>query len=176
MTGWGACYQSPSREMFFGGFSGATAFYPSKIPNSSFAPRTILTDFQLSGNSVPVGAGSPLRQSIKHTDSIRLSHTQNIFSVEFSALSFFNAETNRYRYRLIGLDNAWHEVGSDRRTDSYTTLPAGSYTFAVRGATQAQGLQSRFCRNGIRHCGFAEFALLHSSLYCGRFICCVSEN
>jgi signal transduction histidine kinase/ligand-binding sensor domain-containing protein len=135
MTGWGACYQSPSGEMFFGGFSGATAFYPSRIPNSSFAPRTILTDFQLSGNSVPVGAGSPLKQSITHTGSITLSHQQNIFSIEFSALSFFNAETNRYRYRLTNLDNAWHEVGSDRRIASYTTLPAGRYTFEVQGAT-----------------------------------------
>ena len=50
-------------------------------------------------------------------------------------MSYFNAETNRYRYRLDGLDNSWHEVGSDQRTANYTTLPAGTYTFDVQGAT-----------------------------------------
>jgi signal transduction histidine kinase len=135
LTGWGTCNQSPSGEMFFGGFSGATAFYPNKLANSSFVPRTVLTDFRLSGNPVRIGAGSVLKQSITLTDSITLSRQQNIFSIEFSALSFFNAETNRYRYKLDGLDEDWHEVGSDERVANYTTLPAATYTFEVQGAT-----------------------------------------
>jgi hypothetical protein len=96
LTGWGACYQSPSGEMFLGGFSGATAFYPTRIVNSSFVPRTVLTDFRLSGNSVPIGSGSPLKQSITYTDAITLSHKQNVFSIEFSGLRYFNEETNDY--------------------------------------------------------------------------------
>lgn len=135
LTGWGACSQSSAGEMFFGGFSGATAFFPDKIVNNSFVPRTVLTDFRLSGNPIPVGAGSPLKQSITLTDSITLSPRQNIFSIEFSALSFFNAQTNRYRYKLDGLDNDWHPATSDQRLVSYTTLPAGTYTFEVQGAT-----------------------------------------
>ena len=135
LTGWGTCNQSPSGEMFFGGFSGATAFYPNKIVNSSFVPRIVLTDFRLSGNPVRIGAGSVLKQSITLTDSITLSHQQNIFSIEFAALSLFNAETNRYRYKLDGLDEGWHEVGGDERIANYTTLPAATYTFEVQGAT-----------------------------------------
>jgi signal transduction histidine kinase/ligand-binding sensor domain-containing protein len=135
LTGWGACNQSPSGEMFFGGFSGATGFYPGKIRNSSFVPRTVLTDFRLFGNPVPIGTGSPLKQSVTSTESITLSHQQNIFSIEFSALSFFNSETNRYRYKLDGLDSDWHQVGSDQRVASYTTLPASTYMFEVQGAT-----------------------------------------
>ena len=135
LTGWSACYQGPSGEMFFGGFSGATAFYPSRIMGNSFVPRTVLTNFRLSGNAVPIGAGSLLKKSITYTDAITLSHRQNIFSIEFSALSYFNAPTNRYRYKLEGLDNRWHEVGSDQRTANYTTLPARTYIFDVQGAT-----------------------------------------
>jgi signal transduction histidine kinase/ligand-binding sensor domain-containing protein len=135
LTGWGSCYESPSGEMFFGGFSGATAFYPSQILNNPFVPRTVLTDFRLSGNPVAIGPDSPLKQSITYTDAITLSHRQNIFSIEFSALSYFNSATNRYRYRLDGLDDQWHEVGGDERTASYTTLPTGAYTFHVQSAT-----------------------------------------
>jgi len=135
LSGWSTCFKSPPGEMFFGGFSGATAFYPSRIVASSFVPKTVLTDFRLSGSSVPIGSGSPLSKSITYTDSITLSHRQNIFAIEFSALSYFNAVTNRYRYKLEGLDNQWHEVGSDQRVASYTTLPKGKYKFRVEGAT-----------------------------------------
>jgi signal transduction histidine kinase len=135
-TGWATCFRSRDGEMFFGGFSGATAFYPSRITDNSFVPRTVLTDFQLSGISVPIGSGLPLTRSITYTNSITLSHWQNIFSIEFSALSYFNASANRYRYRLEGLDRGeWHEVGSDQRVASYTTLPEGKYKFRVEGAT-----------------------------------------
>ena len=134
LTGWGTCYKSPNGEMFFGGFSGATAFYPSKMGDTSFIPTTVLTDFRISGRPVPIGPHSPLHRSITYTDKIALSHSQNIFSIEFSALSYFNAETNRYRYRLDGLDGQWNEVGSDQRIASYTTLPAGTYIFHVQGA------------------------------------------
>src|SRR5262249_26192426 len=43
--------------------------------------------------------------------------------------------TNRYRYKLDGLDAEWTEAGSDRRRAVYTTLPARSYTFRVQAAT-----------------------------------------
>jgi signal transduction histidine kinase/ligand-binding sensor domain-containing protein len=135
LTGWSTCFKSPDGEMFFGGFSGATAFYPSKISTSSFVPKTVLTDLQLSGNSAPIEPGSPLRESIVYTKSITLSHRQNIFAIAFSALSYFNPATNRYRYKLEGLEDQWHEVSSDQRVASYTTLPTGKYTFRVEGAT-----------------------------------------
>lgn len=135
LTGWGTCYQSPSGEMFFGGFNGATAFYPDRIAQSSTSPKVVLTDFRLSGDPVPIGPESVLKQSITQTDSITLSHNQNIFSLEFAALSFFNAQASRYRYRLNGLDENWHEVGSDQRIANYTTLPAGVYIFEVQGAS-----------------------------------------
>jgi ligand-binding sensor domain-containing protein len=122
LTGWGTCSQSVSGEMFFGGFSGATAFYPNKIVNSSFTPRTVLTDFRLSGSPVRIGTGSVLKQSIRRAESITLSHQQNIFSIEFSALSFFNAETNRYRYKLDGEGrDAVHEL----RTGGLNTVDLG---------------------------------------------------
>ena len=135
LTGWSTCFRSRGGEMFFGGFSGATSFYPSRITDNSFIPKTVLTDFRLSGISVPIGLGLPLSRSITYTNSITLSHSQNIFAIEFSTLSYFNASANRYRYKLEGLDHEWHEVGSDQRIASYTTLPEGEYKFRVEGAT-----------------------------------------
>jgi signal transduction histidine kinase/streptogramin lyase len=138
LTGWGACFRSRRGELLFGGYSGATAFFP-KLPTDNddnyYAPPTVFTAFELSGISVGIGGDSPLRQSISHTSDLTLNHADNTFSIEFSALSFSSPTTNRYRYKLDGLDSNWHAVGSDRRIASYTTLAPGRYTFRVQGAT-----------------------------------------
>lgn len=64
-----------------------------------------------------------------------LPHELNIFSLTFAGLRHFSPGSNRYRYKLEGLDRNWYEVGSNNRRATYTTLPAGSYTFRVQAAT-----------------------------------------
>jgi PAS domain S-box-containing protein len=135
LTGWGACFKNGSGEMFFGGFNGATFFHPDSVADPSYAPPVVLTEFRLSGSPVDIGAGSPLSKSITYTTRLTLSHEQRIFSLAFSALSYLSPGTNRYRYKLEGLDDTWHEVGSNERLATYTTLPVGVYAFRVQGAT-----------------------------------------
>jgi signal transduction histidine kinase/ligand-binding sensor domain-containing protein len=137
LTGWGGCFKSPGGEMFFGGFSGGTAFFPDKVTDDSFTPPTVLTAFQLWGNSVEIGPRSPLKQSISSAHNVTLSHEQNFLSLTFAALSYSNPVTNRYRYRLEGLERDWNEAGSDQRQVTYTTLPPGRYIFRAQGATSS---------------------------------------
>ena len=122
-------------EMFYGGPSGITAFYPEKVVDNPFVPPIVLTEFRLFNNPVRVGEKSVLRKSISDTDALTLSHGQNIFSFEFSSLSFASPQRNRYRYKLEGLESTWNEVGSDQRFVTYTTLPPGRYTFRVQGSS-----------------------------------------
>jgi signal transduction histidine kinase/ligand-binding sensor domain-containing protein len=135
LTGTGACYESPRGEMFFAGFSGATAFFPDKVAERPYVPQPALTDFRLFGSSVIPGRHSPLKVAINRANSIELSHSENILSIEFSALTYLTPEANRYRYKLDGLDKGWREVGSDERLATYTTLPAGNYVFRLEAAT-----------------------------------------
>ena len=134
-TGWGACFKSPNGEMFFGGISGGVAFYPDRVVTTRYVPPVALTEFRLSGIPVEVGGRSPLSKTISHTTRLALSHEQNTFSLGFSALSYRNPANNRYRYKLEPLENTWHEVGSDERLATYTTLPDKTYTFHVQAAT-----------------------------------------
>jgi ligand-binding sensor domain-containing protein/signal transduction histidine kinase len=136
LTGYNACWKSTHGEMFFGGFAGATRFRPEEVYKDSYAPPVVLTGFDLFGAPVSIGAGSPLERVIGLTNELILAHDQNSFSFQFSALSFRNPATNRYRYKLEGLEKGWHEVASDQRLASYTTLPAGTYRFRVQAATQ----------------------------------------
>src|ERR1700722_9346943 len=135
LTGYNACWKSTNGEMFFGGFAGATRFRPEDVYDDSYVPPVGLTAFDIFGAPVSIGSGSPLKRVIGFTNELVLTHDQNSFSLQFSALSYRNPSTNRYRYKLEGLDQRWHEVGSDQRVASYTTLPAGAYRFHVQAAT-----------------------------------------
>ena len=130
-------YKSARGEMYFGGVNGVTAFYPEKVVDSRFVPPVVLTDFLLFNNPVRVGEESVFRKSISYTDALTLSHQQNIFSIEFSSLSYANPRRNRYRYMLEPLEKTWNEVGSNQRLVTYTTLPPGRYTFRVQGSSSS---------------------------------------
>jgi len=129
-----AC-KSRSGEMFFGSRAGLTAFLPRKVVDSPLVPPIVLTDFQLAGKPVSIGKDFPLKQSIWVTNSLTLSY-KDIFSFEFSALSFVDPERNCYRYRLDPLQKEWTETDSSRRSVMFTTLPPGDYVFHIQGSNQ----------------------------------------
>src|SRR6202049_1767353 len=92
-----------SGQKFFGSYRGLTALSPDAVDEKLFIPRVVLTNFQISDKSVPVGADSPLKESISVTKGLTLSHSQNTLSFEFTALSYADPERTRYRYRLARL-------------------------------------------------------------------------
>ena len=72
------------------------------------------------------------------TNSLTLTHRQDIFALEFAAVSNSASQNNRYRYRLEGLEAQWNEVGSRQRLAAYTSLPRGKYVFRVQGSNNDQ--------------------------------------
>jgi len=134
LGGWGACEHTSSGQMMFAGFSGATIFRPEEIGANAYVPCVVLTEFRLFGLHQG-NAHSPLRQPISYASKIVLSHDQKLFSLSFAALSYSDPTASRYRYMLERLDSSWNEVESDRRSVTYTSLPAGKYRFRVQGAT-----------------------------------------
>src|SRR5262249_45522923 len=135
----GNAYQNAAGEMFFSSDGGMVRFFPDQVVDSSYIPPVVLTDFRLFGKSMDPGKDSVLKRAIFATPEITLSNRQNIFSVEFSALSYGIPERNRYRYKLEGLENHWTETDSSRRFASYTTLPPATYVLRVQGSN-AQGV------------------------------------
>jgi signal transduction histidine kinase/ligand-binding sensor domain-containing protein/CheY-like chemotaxis protein len=128
-----AC-QTASGEMVFASANGLIVFDPDQISPNSYVPPVVLTDFLLFNKPVSFGRNSPLQIPIWGTDAITLNHDQGIFALEFAALSYVDPERNRYRYRLEGLEKDWNEVDSTRRSQTYTNLTPGHYTFRVQGS------------------------------------------
>jgi len=122
---------SSSGEMFFGGTSGFTAFFPEQIRDNPHIPPVVVTKFLLSNKAVPIGRDSVLKQSIIETDHLTLSYDDQIFSFEFAALNYRSPEKNRYKYMLEGFDKEWSEVDGKRRFATYTHMDPGDYVFRV---------------------------------------------
>lgn len=132
-----AFYKSPrTGEMYFGGINGFNVFDPSKVTDDPFVPPVVLTDFRLSGKSVPVGGASVLQANIDKTKSLTLNYDQNSLSFEFAALSYVAPNKNQYRYKLEGFDPDWRMVDSKQRLAVYTNLDPGTYAFRVQGTNE----------------------------------------
>lgn len=126
--------QGPDGEMFFGGSKGLNAFYPEAIRDNPYVPPVVITSFKVFNKPVPVGPESLLKKAIPYVDSLTLSYRESVFSFEFAALSYANAQKNHYRYKLEGFEPGWNEVGSKQRLATYTNLEPGTYVFRVQGS------------------------------------------
>lgn len=140
----GAALKTRDGRFFFGGVNGFNSFLPGNIKLSDYKPPIVFTDFLLKNKSVEISNNektSPLRIPIHETEEITLSHSDNIFAFEFSALHFASPEKNKYQYKLEGYDDDWIDTGADNRHATYTNLTRGAYTFIVKG-TNKDGMES----------------------------------
>ncbi|MCL2040556.1 MAG: histidine kinase [Bacteroidales bacterium] len=92
---------------------------------SESAPNVLITNVLINGVADP--------NISARTRDIRLAHGQNNITIEYSAITFRNADNVRYQYKLEGADNDW-SVLSERGFVEYAALRPGNYTFKVRAA------------------------------------------
>ena len=132
--------KSVTGELFFGGINGYNYFLPGNIKQNEHIPPIILTDFKLFNRSVPVGKNINgrviLEKSITETREIVLTYADEVISFEFAALDYAAPALNQYAYKMDGFEKDWNHVGS-RNFATYTKLPAGEYTFRVKGSNNS---------------------------------------
>jgi signal transduction histidine kinase/ligand-binding sensor domain-containing protein/CheY-like chemotaxis protein len=129
-----ASYKTSTGEMYFGGINGINSFIPDSLKLNQSKPPVIITDFKIFNKSVEVGTpGSPLQKSISHTKALKLNYSQSVITFEFAALDFVMPLKNRYKFKLIGFEDNWNDVGN-QRTATYTNLNPGKYIFKVIGS------------------------------------------
>ncbi len=130
----GSAFRSRDGTLFFGGPQGFNTLRPDSIVDNTHVPAMAITGFQLFNKPVLIGApNSPLDSSITVSKRIDLTHGQSVFALEFAALDFTAPQKNQYAYKLDGQDKDWNDVGN-QRVAAYSNLPAGTYTFRVKGS------------------------------------------
>jgi ligand-binding sensor domain-containing protein len=116
--------------MAFGGLTGLNIFHPDSLLRSNRVPTVALSGFEVNGM---VHGWSE--------NGVRLSHREKNVAFEFAVMDFSNPKHNQYQFYLEGYDTGWC-TPTPIRSVRYTNLPAGSYTFRVRGCN-ADGVWSQ---------------------------------
>ncbi|MDR2057440.1 MAG: response regulator [Dysgonamonadaceae bacterium] len=127
-------FRSKSGKIYFGGIKGFVAFLPENLRGNNIPPILMVNSLQISNNEVEAGVnGSPLRQSITHTNEINLASGISNFSVGFAALSYVFPQGNSYAYKLDGRDKDWIYIGQQNKV-TYSNLPPGKYILRLKAA------------------------------------------
>ncbi|MCB0277187.1 MAG: ATP-binding protein [Calditrichaeota bacterium] len=122
-----------SGELFYGGSNGLLSFFPAQLEAREKPPVLALTELRLFNRPVHIGERGILQANINQTPKIVLSHTADLFSVEFAILDYLAPERHAFSYRLEGFHDEWVHLGT-RRFIEFSNLDPGSYTLHLRGS------------------------------------------
>lgn len=148
-----ALYKTGRGEILAGGLNGFNLFLPDDFNFNQNKPEIVFTSFDLFNQTLKpneeVNGRVILESSIGETSNITLKHSENLFSIEFAALDFFQPSKNNYKYILEGFDLNWQEAESSNRKVTYTNLDPGSYTFLVKASNNDKIWNTRPARLNI---------------------------
>ncbi len=119
-------------RLMFGGPNGFNVFNPNDVKENSFVPPVVYTNYTRYNSDDE--EGKPIfEKGISERDSILLTYKDNIVTLQFAALSFYNNSENQYRYKLEGFNENWIQLGNNH-TVTFTNLSPGDYNLIVIGS------------------------------------------
>ncbi len=121
-------------RILFAAKSGLVYFNPDAIKTKPPPPDVQITEFKINNQDIAV-------DSIEQQKNISLNYKQNNLSIGYASLSFNGRISNKYFYKLSGIEKDWVAAG-DRRSVTYANLAPGAYTFNVK-VVNADGVTAR---------------------------------
>jgi two-component system sensor histidine kinase ChiS len=122
-------------ELYFGGYSGLTSFFPDSLKDNDFIPPVYITDFQIFNKPVVYAVpGAQFQTHISEAKEIKLKWYQSVFSFSFAAINYIHPNKNQYSYIMEGFEKDWNSTDASRRYVTYTNLDPGEYTFKVKAS------------------------------------------
>ena len=139
---------SSNKRLYFGSNRGIIRFDPKQISLSNHQPRVYFTGIKSNSMSMANRINDPftdlLSNKIKSVvdktpvhmiESHTFNYSDTIFTFQFAALDFMNAEDLKYAYRIPELDEKWIFL-QNKNELTLTNLNAGDYHLEVK-ATNA---------------------------------------
>ena len=121
-----------SGRLLFGGPNGFNVFDPNSIKDNMYVPPIAFTNY-LRYNTDDEEGKPILEKGISVRDSILLTYKDNIVTLQFAALSYYNNSENQYKYKLEGFNENWIQLGNNH-TITFTNLSPGDYNLLVIGS------------------------------------------
>ena len=121
-----AAFKGDDGELFLGGMDGFISFFPDSLSNNRYIPPVKITSFEKENN----GKRSKINT---YPGTIKLSHHDYSFTIEFSALDYSDPSKNLYTYQLWPVSDQWININNQHFVH-FTNLPSGKYIFRVKGS------------------------------------------
>ncbi|HVO75615.1 MAG TPA: two-component regulator propeller domain-containing protein, partial [Ignavibacteriaceae bacterium] len=130
-----ASFQSDTGILYFGSSDGLLYFNPDSIKDAQISAHIVFTDLKIYNQSVPISGeqGSILKESLNYSKNIHIPSGNDVITIEFALLDFFEPKRNKFSYKLAGFDPDWNDVGY-RNSATYTNLPPGEYKFLLKAS------------------------------------------
>jgi signal transduction histidine kinase/ligand-binding sensor domain-containing protein/ActR/RegA family two-component response regulator len=112
-----AGYRTLDGRLWFPTLKGLAMIDPKRLQRNTLPPPVVIEQVHVDKAVVPM------------TGLASVPPGRGELEFRFSALSLVDPDRNRFKFRLEGFDLQWQET--NRRSVSYTNIPAGSYTFRV---------------------------------------------
>jgi len=130
---WNAyCKSRYNKLLYFGNIEGLIAIEGNKKLMTPSNEKVVFTKLSVLNETIYPGKGGYINTDISLANSLQLHESDKSFSLEFSVLNYENSNSITYSYRLLGFDDNWVKVSSNRRFASYTSLRPGTYTLQVK--------------------------------------------
>lgn len=119
-------------NLLFGGVNGFNVFNPEQLTGNTYIPPIVFTNYIR--YNTDDDEGKPIfEKGISEADEISITYKDNIVTLEFAALSYYNNQNNQYRYMLEGFNENWIQLGSNNKV-TFTNLTPGDYILKVIGS------------------------------------------
>jgi signal transduction histidine kinase/ligand-binding sensor domain-containing protein len=120
--------KSTDGRLWFLGQSGVSVLDPARLPFNSVPPPVHIEQIIADRKTYDTTSAS--------AEALRLPRLTRDLQIEYTGLSFVDANKVSFRYKLEGFDRDWQDVGT-RRQAYYNNLRPGSYRFRVIAANNS---------------------------------------
>ena len=121
-------YDEAEDVIYFAANEGLVKFYPRKLKFNKETQPVYITGFKLFNKELPTDTSLLLK------NSYHFRHNENMITINFTAINYSNRVSNRYAYKLEGLNEEWVDIGNSHEAN-FTNLNPGVYVFRVRGSS-----------------------------------------
>lgn len=122
--------------IYLGGIKGITSFSPEFAISAPQPGKPCLTRLYINNSeaSSPTKATdrSITNKPLTAADTLTLSHSCDIVTLEFSTLTYVDNENTRFKYRMLNLDKEWRSTQPGENRITYAYLHPGQYILEVR--------------------------------------------
>lgn len=93
--------------------------------------KTILST-QKVNNTIQISDVKVNGKLLKYQSNLNLNYDENNIELHFNSNNLYNATKNRYRYKILGLNNSWSNYSSENSLKLFG-LKSGNYKLIIQG-------------------------------------------